>query len=138
MSRQTESIVRATGYAALSVLGLAMGCAGASSHPTQGSGLGVVSARNAGNETETPIALGDLPPAVREALAAITSDDRVKQVTRDEERGVTTYDVEYDHGGARWAAEFATDGTVLENEPDNDDGPDDPHEPDDGPDDDED
>lgn len=73
------------------------------------------------DEAETPIAISDLPAAVREALGRITSEDAVTQVTRDVEDGVTTFDVEYTNDGSAWAAEFSPNGDVLENEPDRED-----------------
>ena len=69
-----------------------------------------------GRETSTPIALSDLPGAVRSALAGLTADSAVTRVTRDQKGGRTTYDVEYLKGGAQWAAEFSQEGAVLENE----------------------
>lgn len=77
------------------------------------------------DEAETPIAISDLPAAVREALARITSEDAVTQVTRDFEDGATTFDVEYTKDGSAWAVEFSPNGDVLENEPDGEDGEDD-------------
>ena len=73
-----------------------------------------------GDDDEDIITLGDLPAAVRTALAEITGDGAVTQVARETERGSTTYDVEYTKGGAKWAVEFSGDGTVLENEQDDD------------------
>ncbi len=72
-------------------------------------------------DDEVVITLADLPAAVRTALAGITDDGAVTQVARETEDGSTTYDVEYTKDGAQWAIEFSADGTVLENEQDDDD-----------------
>jgi hypothetical protein len=104
------------------------GCAGSTGNTARASaqgGLGVLPARDQDDETETIIALAELPAEVRAALAAITGEEHVTQVTRDEENGVTKYDVEYRHDGAPWAVEFAPDGSILEHEPDGDEEPDD-------------
>ncbi len=69
-----------------------------------------------GDDAEVVISLTDLPTSVRAALAGITADGAVTQVTRDTEDEKTTYDVEYTKDGATWAADFSDSGTVLENE----------------------
>jgi hypothetical protein len=73
-------------------------------------------------DVEAIISLADLPAAVRTALAGIIADTAVTQVAKEEEDGVTTYDVEYIKDGQQWAVEFSATGTVLENEPDDEDG----------------
>lgn len=101
-----------------------IGCAGsaAPSANTTG-GMAVVQSRHDDDddETETLISLNDLPAAVRAALGNVTPESAVTQVTRDEEAGQTSYDVEYTKDGAAWAVEFSTDGSVLENELEGDD-----------------
>ncbi len=86
-------------------------------------GREVVDARDDDDDgdDEVVITLTDLPAAVRTALAGITGDSAVTQVARETEDGSTTYDVEYTKDGAKWAVEFSADGTVLENEQDDDD-----------------
>lgn len=76
---------------------------------------------HAGHETETTISLSDLPAAVRSALAGITAEDKILQITRDQEGDKTSYDIEYSKNGVRWAAEFSPSGSVLENEADHED-----------------
>jgi len=74
---------------------------------------------------EVVIGLGDLPAAVREALANVTPEGAVTRVARESEHGRTIYDVEYTKDGARWDAEFSEGGALLENELDDESGDDD-------------
>lgn len=73
-------------------------------------------------DDEVLISVADLPASVRTSLASIAADSAVTQVSKKQEGGTTTYDVEYTKSGKLWAAEFSATGTVQQNELDDEDG----------------
>jgi hypothetical protein len=60
------------------------------------------------------IKLADTPAPVRAAVAKLTAEKNVKQVTTETSHGVTTYEVEYQADGKTSEAELSANGDVLE------------------------
>lgn len=100
---------------------LLSGCTATSMHGGIAA-AGQVSGREDVDEEGTMIVLSDAPEAVRAAVAGFTTESSVKQVVRETDDGVTTYDVEYTKDGVQWAAEVSSDGAVVENELDDEHG----------------
>ncbi|MFO0829593.1 MAG: hypothetical protein U0572_15750 [Phycisphaerales bacterium] len=65
-------------------------------------------------DEEEVIKLADAPTAVRDAVAKMTSPDKVTKVTKEEDDGVTVFEVEFTQDGMPASADFSKNGDVLE------------------------
>jgi len=63
---------------------------------------------------EETIKLADAPEAVRNAVAKLTSADKVTKVIKETDEGVTVFEVEYTVESAACSAAFSSAGDVLE------------------------
>ncbi len=68
------------------------------------------------DEHEEEITLAELPTAVREAVEREAPGATIREIERETERGVTTYEVEVIEDGVEVELEFDPDGTLLERE----------------------
>lgn len=64
-------------------------------------------------DDEVIIKLADAPQAVRDAIAKLTADKNIKQVSRETDDGVTIFEVEYESAGKSMSADLSEKGDVL-------------------------
>ncbi len=65
-------------------------------------------------DDEVIIKLADAPEGVRAALTKITSADKVTKVIKEEDDGITTFEVEFTDAGMESSVVFSGTGEVLE------------------------
>lgn len=88
-------------------------------HAQQGRPAGHVQGKAAesgkeGDEGEIVIKLAEAPEAVRAAAAKVVPADKVTKVIKEEDEGVTTYEIEYQADGMESSAVFSAAGDLME------------------------
>ena len=79
------------------------------------SGFAFMQAANQGLHNKISITFASAPATVRAAILALTTEQSVKQISKETDaRGRTTYEVAYDADGAAADAEINETGEVLE------------------------
>jgi hypothetical protein len=80
---------------------------------------GCVSSGGRHEDKEVPIAMGDVPAAVRATLERESAGGKVTEVEKEVKKGRTIYSADMTINGADWDIAVAEDGTVISKEREN-------------------
>ena len=72
------------------------------------------------NEQETAISIDQVPAAARKTIEAQAQGGQITAVGKETEKGKTIYEASVTKNGQKYEVEVAEDGTLLENEKDDD------------------
>ncbi|MBC8125641.1 MAG: hypothetical protein H8M99_00630 [Gloeobacteraceae cyanobacterium ES-bin-144] len=73
-----------------------------------------------GKEEEETITLADTPALVRDAMTKEAGSNKIIEVEKSVENGVTTYELTIQNGTTKESIDFSVDGKVLKREKDDD------------------